>query len=325
MSSAVPPPVILDRVLPEPSLLRELVIRNGPYGTIQRYFRSVTEMESLRDGKAPRVASGGMFVAPWFRGDWAYDAPLVDGVQAFLENPGFRDAAAKLFGGAAEIRPQIVYVNCFAPIPAFDRGHVDIPAFRGIDRTGHPVWLLASMLRSGLFEPWRIPIATGVVCYYDGPGGGLSYWPEGPGRPPVRRPALPNTAVVGDNDRMFHRVEAVGAEGTTFMKGLTLDSELAWVGDGWAITDGGRTLATFPFEAVRVSVSWKAQVLRTPDEVRRVDAHSDDLTLDRVVEVFRTDLAARGRAVAQPADPLTDDGFIAALNAAYHQPKPIEA
>jgi len=316
---------VIDRVLDDPGALRELVTRCGPYGSVQRYFRSATEMESLRDGKAARAEAGGIFVAPWFRGDWAYDRPLVDGVEVFLANAAFRDAAAKLFGGAAEIRPQIVYVNCFAPIPAFDRGHVDVPAFRGIDRTRHPIWLLALMLRSGLFEAWRIPIATGVACYYAGPGGGLTYWPEGPERPPVRRPALPNTAVVGDNDRMLHRVEAVGPEGTRFMKGLTLDSELAWTGEDWAITDAGRTLASFPFEAVRVSVSWKAQVLRTPDEARRLDDHSDDLTLDRVVEGFCADLARRGRPLPAPADPLRDDGFIAALNEAYRQPHPIDA
>jgi hypothetical protein len=320
-----PAPVIVDRVLEDPDRVRDLVTRHAPYWSVQRYFRNATEMASLRDGEAPKGGSGGMFVAPWFRGDWAYDAPLVDGVEVFLDNPRFRDAAAKVFGGAHEVRPQIVYVNCFAPIPAFDHGHVDIPAFRGIDRTRHPVWLLGLMLRSGLFEDWRIPIATGVACYYDGPGGGLHYWPDGPERPPVRRPALPNTAVVGDNDRMFHRVEAVGAEGTTFMKGLTLDSQLEWAGDAWAITDGGRTLARHPFEAVRVSVSWKAQVLRTPDEARRVDDHSDDLSLDAVVEAFRADLAARGRAVPAPDDPLTDEAFIAALNETYRLPRPLEA
>jgi hypothetical protein len=316
-----PPPVIVEKVLEDPGLLRELVTANAPYWSIQRYFRNATEMESLREGG---TSGGEMFVAPWFRGDWAYDAPLVDGVEPFLDNPALRDAAAKVFGGAAQVRPQVVYVNCFAPIPAFDRGHVDVPAFRGIDRTAYPIWLLALMLRSGLFEAWRIPIATGVASYYAGPGGGLTYWPEGPERPPVRRPPLPNTAVVGDNDRMLHRVEAVGPEGTRFMKGLTLDTQLEWTGDAWAVTDGGRTRLELPFEAVRVSVSWKAQVLRTPEEARLVDDHADDLTLERVVATFRAELARRGREIAEPADPLTDDAFIAALNDTWRAPRPVE-
>jgi len=324
--SSPPPAVVLDRVLEDPAVLRELVTRAGPYWTIQRYFRSATEMEALRSGaKAPATDSGAMFVAPWFRGDWAYDRPLVDGVEPFLENPGFRDAAAKVFGGAFEVRPQIVYVNLFTPIPSFDAGHTDVPAFRGIDRTRHPVWLLSVMLRSGLFDAWRIPIVTAVASYYDGPGGGFTYWPEGPERPPVHRPALPNTAVVGDNDRMFHRVDAVGPEGTRFPKGLTLDTQLVWTGDAWAVTDGDRTLATHPFEAVRVTVSWKAQVLRTPDEARRVDDHSDDLSLGRVVEAFQEDLARRGRDVPAPDDPLTDDAFVATLSEAYPAQTPVQA
>lgn len=318
-------PVVLDRVLDEPSVVRELLAANGPYWSIQRYFRNLTEMEVLRNGGEPSSGRDeGMFVAPWFRQDWAYDGPLVSGVEPVLENGPFREAAARVFGGAAEIRPQIVYVNLFAPMPLFDAGHVDIPAFRGVDRTRHPVWLLALMLRSGLFEDWRIPIATGVSFWYDGPGGGLTYWPEGPDRPPRTHACRSNTAVVGDNDRMFHRVEGVGPEGTRFMKGLTLDSQLVWTGDAWALTDGERALAELPFEAVRVSISWKAQVLRTPEEVEKVDGHTDDLTLERVVDAFLADLRAKGSAVPEPSDPLTDDAFVAALNAAYPQPKPID-
>ncbi len=325
MTLSVPlPPVVVEPVLDDPSRVRELVTSRGPYWSIQRYFRNLTEMEVLRDGEAPAQGDADMFVAPWFRQDWAYDAPLVDGIEPILENPRLWKAAAEVFGGAAEIRPQIVYVNLFAPIPAFDAGHVDIPAFRGIDRTAHPVWLLALMLRSGLFEDWRIPIATGVSFWYDGPGGGFTYWPEGPDRPPVRRPCLANTAVVGDNDRMYHRVDPVGPEGTRFMKGLTLDSQLRWAGDGWEVTDGQAVLERFPFEAIRVSISWKAQVLRTSAEVALVDGHGDDLTLDAVVDAFLADLRTRGREIPRPDEPLTDTSFIAALNDVYRQPKPID-
>jgi hypothetical protein len=318
------PPVFLARVLDDPSIVRDLVTCNGPYWSIQRYFRNATEMEVLRTGGTPSPREQDMFVAPWFRQDWAYDGPLVAGVEPILSSPRFRAAAAQVFGGAEEVRPQIVYVNLFAPIPSFDAGHVDIPAFRGVDRTTVPVWLLALMLRSGLFEAWRIPIATGVSFWYDGPGGGFTCWPEGPDRPAVSRPCRTNTAVVGDNDRMFHRVEAVGPAGTRFMRGLTLDSQLLWTGEAWAVTDGARTLAHLPFEAVRVSISWKAQVLRSREEAEKLDGHEDDLDLERVVETFLADLHAKGHALRAPAEPLADDAFVAALNGAYPQPKPLD-
>jgi len=85
-----------------------------------------------------------MFIAPWFRGDWAYGEPLIEGAEVFLEHEGFRSAAQEMFEDAV-IVPQIVYVNLNPPIAQVDPGHVDIPAFRGIDRTKYPVWLLKAV------------------------------------------------------------------------------------------------------------------------------------------------------------------------------------
>jgi len=66
------------------------------------------------------VASGGMFVAPWFRGDWAYDAPLVDGVEVdhspchVLEKPAIvadhHRAATEFFQRFFQ-RPQRVHIQ----------------------------------------------------------------------------------------------------------------------------------------------------------------------------------------------------------------------
>jgi hypothetical protein len=51
---------------------------------------------------------------------------------------------------------------------------------------------------------------TAVAWFYGGTGGALSYWPDGPAGPRRSVPPVSNTAIVGDNDRMVHRVEAVG-------------------------------------------------------------------------------------------------------------------
>jgi hypothetical protein len=42
--------------------------------------------------------------------------------------------------------------------------HTDVPEFRGANRKLHPQWLLVAMRHSGLFEDWRMPIATGVAA-----------------------------------------------------------------------------------------------------------------------------------------------------------------
>ena len=314
-------PIIIDRVLPDPDLVRELLIRGAPYWTVQRYVKNLSEMASLSDaGKRGRKGRP-MFIAPWFRGDWAYDEPLVEGIEVFLEHEGFRHAAQKMFETAL-IVPQIVYVNLNPPIARVDPGHVDIPAFRGVDRTRYPVWLLATMLKSGLFDRWYIPSVTAVSWYYEGEGGGFTYWPNGPREAPVNRPCISNSAVVGDNDYMFHRVEAVGPDERTLPKGLTLDSQLCWVGDAWEVMEQGEARARYAFADVRVSVSWKAQVFTDTEQRTLFQNHQDDLTLEQVVETFVEDLATKGTPLEQPTLPLNDRNFIDTLNAAYRGHSP---
>src|SRR5882762_6791654 len=306
------PPVVIDRVFDDPGLVRTLIERHAPYWPVQRYFASAEEQRALSASTRQPV------VGPVFRGDWAYDRPLVDGVEPILENARFADAARRAFG-AAIVRPYVVYVNLSLPMPCGDSGHTDVPAFRGIDRAAYPVWLLVTMGRSGLFERWRVRIATAVAWFYSGRGGEFTYWPQGPDRPPVVRAMETNTAVLGDNDVMFHRVEAIGGPDDDMVRGLTLDSELRrGTGGEWEVADAGRVLKAFPFDAIRVSVSWKAQVFRD-DEARLVDEHTDDLGFEDVLETLLADLAARGVTLERPNDPLHDPRFVATLAAAYRQ------
>jgi hypothetical protein len=310
------PPVVLETVLDDPGLVGRLARTNAPYFPVQRYFANAAEMNAL--SKTQQGDGPAMRVGPVFRGDWAYDAPLVEGLDPIFRNPRFATAAARIFG-AAVVRPQIVYANLSLPMPCGDGGHTDIPAFRGIDRTRFPVWLLVTMGRSGLCERWRVTIATAVAWFYEGVGGGFTYWPDGPEAPPRTRPAMTNTAVVGDNDVMFHRVEAIGGPTDDGVAGLTLDSRLEPDGrTGWRILDGERELGAWRNDQLRISVSWKAQVFADADAARIYDEHADDLTFDDVLDAFRTDFALRGTPLAVPADPLHEADFVRTLSRAYH-------
>ena len=146
-------------------------------------------------------------------------------MERFLEHPAFHTAAQQLFG-AAVVRPEHVYVNLNPPLPKVDPGHVDVPCFRGATRGRLPVWLLQVMQKSELFTAWYVPTATAVAWFYAGEGGGFMYWPDGPDAPPLSRPCLSNTALMGDNDYMFHAVEAVGGSDREVPTGLTLDATL---------------------------------------------------------------------------------------------------
>lgn len=306
-------PVFLERVLDDPREIDALIDRHAPYWPVQRYFANDAEYAALSGER------GAMPVGPVFRGNWATDGQAADGVERLLHLPRFVAAARELFGGAGVVRPHNVYVNLTWQLPfPQGRGHTDVPAFRGFDRTEHPITLLTIMGMSGLFEDVRTKIATAVAWFYEGRDGGFEYWPEGPDRPSVvHEGAIHNTAIMGDNDFMWHRVRPVGRV-EDGMASLTLDSELVRIdGDTWGIRDGEREIARFPRRQLRISVSWKAVVFATEEERRVHDEHQDDLTLDEVLRRFAADLAARGVALEVPADPERDPSFIATLHDAY--------
>ncbi len=311
MSESCLPPIRIDRVFDDPSCVRRLVESNAPYFPVQRYVRSDAEHRAIS-------AQGPMIIAPNFRGDWAYDRPLVDGAEIFLDHPQLIAAASALFDTEL-IRPQQVYSNLTWQLPFHQgNGHTDVPAFRGIDRTRYPIWFLNVMGRSLLFEAERIRIATAVAWFYRGEDGGFEYWPNGPDAPPrAHQGNIFNTAIVGDNDRMFHRVMPVGRVADGFLSGMTLDSRLEHCdGDRWRIA-GEATLAEPTWDQLRISVSWKALAFRDASEQRMVDEHTSDISLDDVLGRFKADLESRGAPFQTPADPLEDPDFVEVLASTY--------
>ncbi len=306
------PPVFVEEVLPDPKAFRELVEANAPYAPVQRYFANAAEARS-------QSSQGPMVIAPNFRGDWAYAEPLIDGAEIFLQHEGFIAAAASLFG-SERVRPFAVYANLTWQLP-FPQGggHTDVPEFRGVNRTSYPTWLLNAMGHSGLFESERVDIATAVAWFYEGSDGGFDYWPEGPTGPlRVHEGRIHNTAIVGDNDRMFHRVRPVGDRAAGLPRGLSLDSRLEHRGgEAWRIQDGSRTLAELDWPSLRISMSWKAIVFASAEEEQAYDRHSDDLDLETVLDRFEADLSDRGIVMPRPAAPLHDEAFVDTISNAY--------
>ena len=227
------------------------------------------------------------------------------------------DAARRVFD-AEVIRPQIVYANLTAPMPQ-NRKHTDVPTFRGVERSQYPAWVVNAMAVSGQFERWQVNVATAVAWYYEGPNGGFSYWPDGPDAPEVTIDPPPNTAVVGDNDAMFHRVEKVG-DGASDL--VPIDSRLAFdpAARRWTIGKDGRPFGDYAPDQIRISISWKAECFRDAEAARVHDEHLDDISFDDVVDRWRADLDARGLSLPATDDPLGDPAFEAAVGAAYGGP-----
>ena len=307
------PPIALAGVFEDPTAIRRLVEARAPYWPVQRYFANDAEYAAL----SGESAAAPMIVAPIFRGNWAVEGRAEPDVAALLAHPPFVDAARRLFAGEI-VRPTTVYVNLTWQLPfPQGAGHTDIPAFRGMDRSRYPVTWLSLMGLSGLFEDVRLQIATAVAWLYPGADGGFEYWPEGPDGPArLREGRIDNTAIVGDNDFMWHRVRPTGHPRDGMLR-LALDAELGWTGADWEIRDGGRRLATFGWDALRVSLSWKALVFASDADRRRTDEHEDDIDLAAAVRRFDADLRTRGIAHAWPADPVRDPATIRLLSETY--------
>jgi hypothetical protein len=174
------------------------------------------------------------------------------------------------------------------------------------------------MAASGLFERWRVKVATAVAWYYDGPNGGFSYWPDGADAPEVTIEPPSNFAVVGDNDFMYHRVEAVG-EGRFAM--VPIDSLLSHDehDERWRITPGRPAFGEFGRDDIRIPSRGRPSASTTPRRPRLLDEHLDDISFGQVVATWRRLRRPRHRP-ADVADPLHDPAFEAAVATAYAGP-----
>ena len=303
----------------DPGTIVAAIRRAGPFWPLTNYAASDAEMAAL-GSERPQT-----FTPPWFRQDFALRGEaLVEGAEAILHNPHFLGAARSLAGSGAVVRPTSVYVNLMAPTPFPFTPHLDVPAFRGVTRDHHPIWLLKVMKTSQLFERWRTKILTAVSWFYGGPGGDFHYWPEGPDGPvAVESPPFVDVAVVADNEATFHGVGPVGPPDARLLGGLTRESRFVRGERGWDARDAaGTTLAHVDDADVRITVSWKADVFADEDAARRADAGEDSLDLGTVVDVLLADLRARGVAATRPDDPLTDRAWVATLAATYRERAP---
>ncbi|HSO96980.1 MAG TPA: hypothetical protein VLV81_13185 [Acidimicrobiia bacterium] len=312
-SSLTAPVVALDPLFDEAgaAAVLDLCTRHGSYrtyaarehidtelgrGLAQRHdsMRNFLRLADERDrGESTRVLTAR---TSYFREEYAYDGtPLVPGIEPFLGHAGLADAARAVHGRPI-VAPSIAYANLLVPGQEL-AVHTDVPEFRGANRKSVPQWLLVVMHHSGLFDEWRLPIATGIAWFQRSEGGALLYWPDGPIAPGRTHPIRPNTALVLDTDSVFHGVASVGSVATEDLPPIATGVTLTAAGaDTWSLRDAtGAELATYAWDELRFSVSWKAYCLRDEAERHAWQHHTDDLDYDTIVGRLLEDLRARGR------------------------------
>jgi hypothetical protein len=232
----------------------------------------------------------------YFREEYAYgQTARVDGIEPFLHHDGFVRAAQQVHGRPV-IEPAIAYANLMVPGQEL-AVHTDVPEFRGCNRKVMPQWLLVVMHHSGLFDEWRLPIATGIAWFGGGDGGELVYWPDGPNGARRTHAVQFNTAILLDTDSVFHGVDRIARVDEAAMPrlrpGMTLDFAGART---WVVRDAdGSDVTRYEWDELRFSVSWKAYCFRDETERDAWRDHSNDLTMDVVVDRLVDDLRARGR------------------------------
>lgn len=313
LSAQTAPVVALDPLFDDAgaAAILELCTRHGSYrtyaarehidtdlgrGLAQRHdsMRNYLRLADERNrGESTRVLTAR---TSYFREEYAYDGqPLVPGIEPFLDHPGLADAARAVHGRRI-VAPSIAYANLLVPGQEL-AVHTDVPEFRGANRKTVPQWLLVVMHHSGLFDDWRLPIATGIAWFQRSEGGALLYWPDGPTAPGRTHPIRPNTALVLDTDSVFHGVASVGSVATEDLPPIGTGETLTATGaDTWSLRDAaGDELARYTWDELRFSVSWKAYCLRDEAERDAWQDHTDDLHYDAIVARLLDDLRGRGR------------------------------
>jgi hypothetical protein len=234
----------------------------------------------------------------YFRESYAYgDEILIAGIDPFLHYDGFIDAARAVHGRPV-IVPAIVYANLLLPGQEL-AVHTDVPEFRGANRKKFPQWLMVAMHHSGLFDAWRMPIVTGVSWFSTCAGGEFVFYPHGAGGTASRLPATFNSAVLLDTDSVFHGVDRVGIEASLppIRPGMRLVFDGA---ERWSLRNGDTVAATYRWQDMRFSISWKAYCFADQAECRAWREHSDDLALEAILDDLVDDLRARGRITDRP-------------------------
>ncbi|MCG8592034.1 MAG: hypothetical protein MJE66_22280 [Proteobacteria bacterium] len=329
---------VFDPLLPE-SAAREIVALCERFGSYGMYSEEGLN-EGIGEGLPQRfdaafnfVRTGGRFGrredlktlaarTNYFRETYAYGEEIAaPGIEPFFHHEGFVEAAREIHGRPV-VEPAIVYANLLLPGQEL-AVHTDVPEFRGANRKLHPQWLLVVMHHSGLFDRWRMPIATGVSWFHDARGGEFAFYPEGAERPPVAHNVRFNTAIAVDTDSVFHGVDRVREDGVKSLPDLRPGMRLESEGGGrWFVREGSQRIADYRWEEMRFSVSWKAYCFEDEAERRHWREHSDDLGLETVLGTLESDLRRRGRLTGVRPD---NRAFAELLVAEYVRfPPPVE-
>ncbi|HET9729968.1 MAG TPA: hypothetical protein VFR41_11130 [Acidimicrobiia bacterium] len=309
----MPAPVVIIDPLLDAAGADAMVDLCERFGRYRMYVEHEQHDTEIGRGLMPRhdalmnfVRTGGLALASepagalaartsYFREEYAYGTQeRIAGIGPFLRHEGFVEAARRIHGRRV-IEPAIAYANLMVPGQEL-AVHTDVPEFRGANRKLLPQWLLVVMHHSGLFDEYRMPIATGIAWFHDCDGGALAYWPDGRDAPMREHQVRRNTAMVLDTDSVYHGVERIASVAVEDLPRISFGTELEFAGDRtWILrAKDDSEVARYAWDQLRFSVSWKAYCFESEYERDSWREHRDDLTLEVILDRLVDDLSEHG-------------------------------
>jgi hypothetical protein len=315
-------PQIIENAFTEDQRQRlfDVIRREGPWQLIlAQEFSSPEEVIATTSGSLPEgfTPTWDMFLSPVFRATLGQGhASLFPEIEDCFYHTKFLELV-RGYWGAKYAAPNLMLVNIQGPSGAGGPPHVDGADFRGATIQNTPSWLIGLMTKSGLFREWQAKKAQVLTWYYKGQiGGGFTYWPDGPaGQPKQLFAPMWGRAAVVENEVMYHGANSCGPEAMRKPEGLAINSLIGAdpQSDGWQITTDGKVIQQLPAEELRLLFHWGADIYMDLAEMKTALDHTDDLTHDRIIDIFLSELRARGVSVKTPSDPLHDSEFIQLL------------
>jgi hypothetical protein len=304
--------------------LFEVLRREAPWSLIlAQEFTSPEQVIAVSSGSLPEgvEATWDMFLSPVFRATIGLGhASLFPEIDDCFYNLKFLDLV-RGYWKAKYASPDLMLVNIQGPTEGGGPPHVDGTYFRGLNYENTPTWLIGLMTKSGLFRQWQAKKAQVLTWYYRGSvGGGFTYWPDGPsGQPKQLDGPMWGRAAVVENEVMYHGANPCGPPEMRNPKGLAIDSliEADPQTDGWQITTNREVIQRLPADETRLLVHWGADIFMDMAEMKVTLDHTDDLTHERVFDIFFSDMKQRGQSFTVPTDPLNDPELVQLLTRLY--------
>jgi len=209
-----------------------------------------------------------------------------------------------------------LYANIFLPGQLIEM-HLDVPEFRGVDRSKCPNWLLAAAHCSGLFVDKRVKNVTCVLYPAQSEGGALGVYVRGGQGIEVGQdavvPLLGGNGIAVDAESCFHHSERVRMHNEEHQfppapelpETCTLSTERQGETVYWVVLGPqGERVLEVPEQDVRFSVSAKFHVFKDQAEREEFQTSKQSLSPEKIIEVLRGDLVEKGVLPSSPHLPL---------------------